>query len=155
MNKYVFLIIVGILGIILLIFTIYKTITENFTNDNKQNYDDSQDIFIRKSRNFDTLENNTYMNDYNTAVDTSMVSLFEYRGPKWKNEFDYENSVVMQAECQRDKLLEFIRNFEHDTDYKTYPSLNNTTFCGGTANRCTTASDCCGGKNCFDSQCSF
>ena len=156
MDNYIFLTIVGVLIVILLSFTVYMTITEKFSPEGYQNYDNSQDIFMRRSIDLDLLEDDTYlMNDYNFVVNTDNIKEFKYLGPAWKDEFNYSNPEVLKVEYQRDKLLEFIKEFECDSDYKTFPSSNNTTFCGGTANRCNTAGDCCGGKNCFNGKCSF
>ena len=54
---------------------------------------------------------------------------------------------------QRDKSLEHIRYLEKNNNYKTFVSLNNSSYCGGLANYCNDANDCCGGSDCINNQC--
>ncbi len=140
MNNYIFFGIIGILIIIYLLINI-----ESFTQS---------DIFVRKSKNLDLLENDTYMNQYpNDIVNIDTVNIYKYNGPKWKNEFDYNNPEILEMERNRNQLLHFIKSF--DGNYKTFVNCNNTTYCGGHANRCNASIDCCGGSSCIDGKCSF
>ena len=156
MNNYIFLIAVGLLVIVLLVYTIYNTITENFSSDDVQDYNSDNDIFIRKSINLDLIEDNSYLlTQPNDIVNTNYVNEFKYLGPVWKNEFDYNNSEVLKVEYKRNKMLEHVREFDCGNKYKTFINVNNTTFCGGSANRCNAAVDCCGGASCIDGRCTF
>ena len=156
MNNYIFLIAIGILVIILLAHTIYNTISERFSSDDEQNYNSDNDIFTRKSIDLDLIENNSYLlTNPNNVVNTNSVKEFKYFGPTWKNEFDYNNPEVLKAEYKRDLLLEHIRELNCDDKYKTFVNVNNTTFCGGPANRCNSAVDCCGGASCIDGKCAL
>jgi hypothetical protein len=156
MKNYIFLISIGIIAIVFLIYTIYNTISEKFTSDDNNNYDYKNDIFMRKSTDLDLLENNSYLYMApNDVVNTSSVKEFKYTGPTWKNEFNYNNIEVLKAEHKRDSMLEHIRNLECDNKYKTFVNVNNSTFCGGSANKCSAAVDCCGGSSCINEKCTF
>jgi hypothetical protein len=145
-----------ILLIVLILYTVYGIIVEKFSSEDVSDHNSNNDIFIRKSIDLDLIENNSYLfRNNNNVVNTSSVKEFKYLGPTWKNEFDYSNSEVLKTEYKRDQLLEHIRDLDYTNMYKTHINVNNSTFCGGTSNKCNSAVDCCGGSSCIDGKCAF
>ena len=150
MENYILFSIIILAVILLVIYFIHRTISENFNSNKDYNYDIIGDRLFRKSKNLDIVENNAYMDSpVNDVVNTDFLHEFRFLGSTFPGEFNYDNPVILRTDYQRDKLLEGIDK------YKTFKSVNNSSYCGGYGNKCRVSGDCCGRANCYNGQCDY
>ena len=126
-----------IIYIIFLFYFIHILNTEKFTDVNYY----LKSLNNRKSINLDLLETNTYLGK-TYKINNNREDTYNYKGPIWKNEFEYDNLEVLKNE---DKLNNIIIN----------KKVNNSTYCGGINNKCNTTFDCCNNLHCFSGICVF
>lgn len=134
--------------IIVILYIIYKNVFyEYFTSD----IDRLDNLMFNRADDIEeaefaylTINAKNHMSPY--------VYRFNFEGPKWNEQTFIECN---EAETIRNKLLEPIKNFEFNKNIKTYPSFNNSTYCGGLGNSCRNSGDCCGNYNCKKGKCNY